>query len=35
MEWEWPEGFRHYVADHCVRPSVAFEHFVRERARTR
>jgi len=27
--WEWPEGFRHYVADHSIRPSSDFERFVR------
>ena len=26
--WAWPEGFRHYVADHDVRPSLDFESFV-------
>lgn len=26
--WEWPAGFRHYIADHEVRPSPAFESFV-------
>jgi hypothetical protein len=24
-----PAGFRHYVADHEIRPSVAFESFIR------
>ena len=28
--WEWPSGFRHYVADHEVRPSPQFDRFVRE-----
>jgi hypothetical protein len=28
--WEWPQGFRHYVGDHEVRPSPEFELFVRE-----
>src|SRR5258708_8608723 len=28
-EWEWPAGFRHYVADHKIRPSSAFEVFIR------
>jgi hypothetical protein len=28
--WEWPSGFRHYVAEHEVRPSPEFELFVRE-----
>jgi len=27
-EWEWPAGYKHYVVDHDVRPSVAFEAFV-------
>lgn len=26
--WEWPEGFRHYVADHDVPPSVEFATFI-------
>lgn len=26
--WKWPEGFRHYVADHEVRPSSDFEIFI-------
>jgi hypothetical protein len=26
--WEWPEGFKHYVADHNVRPSQEFAHFI-------
>lgn len=26
--WEWPEGFRHYVAEHQVRPTPDFESFV-------
>lgn len=26
--WEWPSGFRHYVAEHGVRPSEAFESFI-------
>ena len=30
--WEWPSGFRHYVADHEVRPTPEFELFIRERA---
>ncbi len=28
FEWHWPEGFRHYVAMHNVRPSLAFEEFI-------
>ncbi len=31
--WRWPEGFAHYVRDHHVRPSLAFEMFVVLRAR--
>jgi hypothetical protein len=27
-EWEWPAGFKHYVAEHSVRPSIAFEGFI-------
>jgi hypothetical protein len=26
--WEWPSGYRHYIADHQVRPSGQFENFV-------
>lgn len=26
--WRWPEGLRHYLADHGVRPSADFEAFV-------
>jgi|HubBroStandDraft_1064217.scaffolds.fasta_scaffold501759_2 hypothetical protein len=26
--WEWPAGYRHYIADHHVRPSGEFEAFV-------
>jgi len=26
--WIWPEGYRHYIADHGVRPSVGFEEFI-------
>lgn len=26
--WEWPEGFKHYVAEHDVRPSVEFATFI-------
>lgn len=31
-EWEWPEGLRHYIARHQVRPSPAFERFIRNHA---
>jgi len=26
--WEWPSGFMHYVAEHNVRPSLAFQEMV-------
>ncbi len=26
--WRWPEGLRHYLSDHGVRPSADFEAFV-------
>lgn len=26
--WTWPEGFRHYVLEHNVRPSLAFQEFI-------
>lgn len=26
--WHWPSGFRHYVEEHNVRPSLAFQEFV-------
>lgn len=29
--WAWPSGFRHYVAEHGIRPSKEFEEFVVER----
>jgi hypothetical protein len=28
VRWEWPAGFRHYVAEHDVRPSPEFEDFI-------
>jgi hypothetical protein len=28
--WVWPSGFRHYVADHEIRPTAEFDRFVRE-----
>jgi hypothetical protein len=31
-DWEWPEGFRHYIAKHQVRPSAQFEQFIRSHA---
>lgn len=31
--WVWPEGFKHYVADHNVRPTKEFEAFVLSSAR--
>lgn len=27
-KWQWPQGFRHYVQDHNVRPSLAFQEFI-------
>jgi len=30
--WEWPEGFGHYIARHHVRPSPEFEAFIRNHA---
>jgi hypothetical protein len=30
--WTWPEGLRHYIADHQVRPSPDFEDFVLSQA---
>ena len=26
--WEWPAGYRHYIADHGVRPSLSFENHI-------
>ena len=26
--WRWPAGFIHYVEEHNVRPSLAFQEFV-------
>lgn len=26
--WEWPAGFRHYIAEHDVRPSMEFTDFI-------
>lgn len=31
-DWEWPEGLRHYIAKHQVRPSARFEQFIRSHA---
>jgi hypothetical protein len=28
--WVWPEGFKHYVDEHNVRPSLAFQEFILE-----
>lgn len=33
-EWEWPEGLRHYIEAHNVRPSVEFQEFVMPRPNT-
>lgn len=32
-EWKWPEGLRHYLSDHGVRPTADFEAFVLDRSR--
>jgi hypothetical protein len=26
--WKWPSGYRHYIEEHNVRPSLAFMEFV-------
>ncbi len=26
--WTWPSGYRHYIQDHNVRPSSAFQEFI-------
>lgn len=26
--WEWPSGFSHYIEEHNVRPSLAFQEFI-------
>lgn len=26
--WSWPSGYLHYITEHNVRPSLAFEEFV-------
>lgn len=26
--WHWPEGLRHYIREHKVRPTAAFEDFI-------
>lgn len=28
QEWDWPKGFRHYVAERKIRPTAEFETFV-------
>lgn len=28
ITWEWPSGFEHYVREHNVRPSWAFQSFI-------
>lgn len=28
--WRWPSGYRHYVAEHNVRPSSEFHAFITE-----
>lgn len=29
-DWTWPEGYRHYIVDHNVQPTLEFEAFIRE-----
>ena len=31
-DWAWPEGFRHYVELHGIRPSARFEAMISKRA---
>jgi len=31
--WRWPEGLRHYLSDHGVRPTHDFEAFILGRSR--
>ncbi len=31
LGWEWPAGYRHYLAEHAVRPTAEFEAFVRSK----
>lgn len=26
--WTWPEGYAHYIKEHNVRPSLAFQMFI-------
>ena len=26
--WQWPDGLRHYIEKHNVRPSLAFQEFI-------
>jgi hypothetical protein len=26
--WVWPEGYRHYITEHMIRPTADFETFV-------
>lgn len=28
ITWQWPSGYKHYIADHNVRPSLAFQEFI-------
>jgi hypothetical protein len=28
LGWQWPSGFAHYVREHNVRPSLAFQEFI-------
>lgn len=29
LNWKWPIGFRHYIEEHRVRPTQAFQDFIR------
>lgn len=28
VTWRWPQGYLHYIQDHNVRPSLAFQQFI-------
>lgn len=29
--WQWPSGYRHYIDEHNVRPTLAFQEMVERR----
>ena len=33
--WIWPAGYRHYIENHTVRPSLAFQEFILARTGAR